>query len=355
MTINKRIKQNSKTWGLTVFILLLSFALIPGCAGGSSQEKSLNGNLITPQIQEKVREVVFSVVGVAGVFDYDYQTFHHVLANGKFINDSTSPTGYRLLLGPSSTTVSHKTEEKRGAGLIIYRDNRRYLVLTSRHILFVPDTTYSYYRDTSGVPTDVIFARSIRTYSSFHIIDQDNRLKAGEVLCTDVRSDLALLVVETTSFVGVPFPYTVGYSKEVEWGDYAYVFGYPRGIKQLTLGIVSHAPYPGNFALDIVARSGYSGGPVFVVRPDGRLELAGVIRSVSISKLKYISPPPDMIPGEFMNEQKIDESKADEYDLIDYGIVYAVGASKIGHFLEESYTLLEKQGIHLPSQFIMNR
>jgi hypothetical protein len=172
------------------------------------------------------------------------------------------------------------------------------------------------------------------------------------VLRIDTRSDLGLVTVASAPALGLPFSYTIAYETEVKWGDLAFVFGYPREIKQLTVGLISPAPYPGAFALNVVGRYGFSGGPVFVIRPGGELELAGIIRGVPVTKLRYLAPPPEVLPSQRLSAEDFKKITAEEYDLIEYGMVYAVGAEKIGRFLKESARDLERRGIFLPDQFL---
>jgi S1-C subfamily serine protease len=335
---------------LIVLLALLGLSL--GCAGQGNHTVIANSHLSSPQLQEKVRRIVSSVVGVAAVFDYRLEFFYHEMAEGRFITDATSPTGYRLTKERDPITVAQKVQKVNGGGLIIYRDERKTLILTSEHILTSPDTILTFLRDAAGKTTNVPSTRAIKKRVTYHVIDQINQLVPAEVLHTDARADLGLVTVVSSPALGMPFPSTIAYKSEVQWGDLAYVFGYPREIKQLTTGIISPAPYPGTFSLDVVGRFGFSGGPVFVIRPDGELELAGIIRGVPVSKFSYVAPPPEALPGQNLAPGDLPKMTAEEFDLIEYGTVYAIGAEKIGRFLKASVPLLEKKGIYLPRQWL---
>ncbi len=88
------------------------------------------------------------------------------------------------------------------------------------------------------------------------------------------------------------------------------------------------------------------------MRPPGELELAGIIRGVPINKLQYVSPPPEIPPGQPLTAEDLTLLTAQEYDQIEYGMVYAVGAERIEKFLRESAPILEKRGIFLPRQLL---
>jgi hypothetical protein len=86
---------------------------------------------------------------------------------------------------------------------------------------------------------------------------------------------------------------------------------------------------------------------VILVRPEGTLELAGIIRSVPVTKVRYLAPPSDALPGQTLTPPQFSDVAVEELDLIEYGTAYAVGAEKIGQFLRESAPLLAKKGISL--------
>ncbi len=334
---------------------LIKFAvlvMLGGCAGHAKRVDLSDYSLLSPRIQEKVRDVVPSVVGVAAVFDYQLEFFQHEQVGGHFVPDAGSPTGYRLAKIANPILSSKKIQKVNGGGVILYRDERNTIILTCEHILSLPDTLRTFYRDVAGNETKILASRGIKKRATFHVIDQINQMEPAEVLYTDARTDLGLVLVATSPALGMPFPLTIAYQNEVKWGDLAFVFGYPREIKQLTVGLISPSPYPGSFALDVIGRFGFSGGPVFVVRPGGELELAGIIRGVPVNKLQYIAPPLEVPPGQFLTKDDLSSLTAQEYDLIEYGMVYAVGAEKIGKFLKDGLPSLEKRGIYLSSHLL---
>jgi S1-C subfamily serine protease len=331
---------------------MISLAVLWGCAG-RGQPVDLSGHsLISPRSQENARAVAPSVVGVAAVVDYRLELFQYEQMAGLFVPDAGSPTGYRLAKVANPITISQKIQKVNGAGLILGRDERHAVILTCEHILTSPDTLRTFYRDAAGHETRVLASRAIKRRATYYVIDQSNQWEMAEVLRHDARSDLGLVLADNSPALGAPFPYRIAFKDEVKWGDLAFVFGYPREIKQLTSGLISASPYPGAFALDVVGRFGFSGGPVFVVRPGGDLELAGVIRGVPVNKLLYIAPPLEAPPGQFLTKEDLAGVTAQEYDLIDYGMVYAVGADRIGKFLKDSLPELEKRGIYLPKHLL---
>jgi hypothetical protein len=334
---------------LPAFILpaLAAFSILSGCASRDKHVELADYSLISPRIQEKVRDVVACVVGVTAVADYRLEFFQHEQVAGRFVPEAGSPTGYRLAKVANPILVSKKIQKVNGGGIILYRDERNTVILTCEHLLTAPDTVRTYYRDASGNETKVLASRGVKKRLTHQVINQINQMLSVEVLHTDPRVDLGLVLVATSPTLGTPFPHRIAYQNETKWGDLAFVFGYPREIKQLTIGMISPSPYPGTFSLDVVGRFGFSGGPVFVVRSGGELELAGVIRGVPVNKLQYVAPPPEVPPGQPLTADDLNLLTAQEYDQIEYGIVYAVGAERIGKFLKDSTPVLEKKGIFL--------
>ncbi|MDZ7360780.1 MAG: serine protease [candidate division KSB1 bacterium] len=335
-------------------ITISFFALACGRASHEARVDLSGHGLISPASQESVRAIVNSVVGISAVVDYRLEFFHHEMRHGQFVPEPGSPTGYRLIAGPNAIKTAKKIQKTSGGGVIISQDTRQTLILTCEHVINSPDTVRTFFRDAEGRETKVLASRAVKRRETCQVINQVNQLEPAEVLYVDPRADLGLLLAQSSPTVGVPFSRAVAYQTELKWGDLAFVFGYPREIKQLSLGFISPSPYPGTFSMDVVARYGFSGGPVLLVRPGGELELAGIIRGVPVSKLRYIAPPPELAPGQNLEVDDLKISMVDEFDLIEYGTVYAVGAERIGKFLKESQAQLQKKGIDLPKRFFPN-
>jgi hypothetical protein len=131
-----------------------------------------------------------------------------------------------------------------------------------------------------------------------------------------------------------------------------YLFGYPRQAKQLTFGIVSPSRYPGNFVVDATTRFGYSGGPMFVVGRDGTLQLAGIVRAMAAEGLDYVAPPPDVEPGETLNDEDVRRLRSARKRLIEYGTTFGVETERIGQFLLQCRGSLAHEGIQLDARFL---
>ncbi len=337
--------------GRVLCLLLLSLALCHCGSGASSRTLQPEQALSSREVQKSLTAVVPSIVGVGAIFNYRVETYNHETPQGKFQPDSTSPTGYLLQAG-NAVSRSEQTERVNGAGLVLQRDTNHTVILTCAHVVVHGDTIKTYYRDSFGRRTDILHSRAVLRRQEFYVLNQSNHLISAELLTADERADLALLRVASNFAVGFPFPFEVAYEEPLVWGDYCYLFGYPKETKQLTSGLVSMLPHEGFFMIDAVARSGFSGGPVFVIRPPRGLQLTGVIRGVSSEKLYYVAPPENALMGEALTPEELQQLSAQEINLINYGAAYAVGPQLIGRFLKAAVPALERSGIQLAGKYL---
>ena len=212
----------------------------------------------------------------------------------------------------------------------------------------MPDTMFEYYRDISGRPTNRIASRAVKVNATCSVLDQTNTQHAARIVVEDSKSDLALVEVEASLALMSEFPCDLTFEKDLTWGDPVYVFGFPQALRQIMTAVVSPAPYPGFFTIDASVRHGYSGGPVLLVRGDGSLALAGIVRSVPGSKLRYLLPPTDLPMGASLTAEDLANTIVAEDDLPEAGMTYVVGISKIKKFLQDNANNIRREGFFPP-------
>ncbi|MDZ7266928.1 MAG: serine protease [candidate division KSB1 bacterium] len=351
MKCHGKVRQCFRRAGRVLWLLLPALALCHCSSGISSRAIQPEHILSSREVQKFLDAVVPSIVGVGAIFNYRLETYNHEMSAGRFLPDSSSPTGYRLQAG-TAVSRSEQTERINGAGLVLHRDEQHTLILTCAHVVLHADTIKTYYRDSAGRRTDILHSRAILRRQEFYVLNQSNHLISAERLTADEHADLALLHVSSSFAVGSPFPFEVGYEEPLAWGDYCYLFGYPRETKQLTSGLVSLLPREDFFMIDAVARSGFSGGPVFVMRPARGLQLTGIIRGVASEKLYYVAPPENALVGQSLTPRELEQSSAQELNLIHYGAAYAVGPQLIGKFLTGAKPVLARLGIYLAKKYL---
>lgn len=252
--------------------LIVSSIACLSCSGSRNADRpSLGQPFLTVELRAELGVLAQSVVSVRTEFEYEIQS-----------DD-----------GEGGITITRDRQTVSGGGLIIHHDRQtsRYVILTSKHLISPKDTTNIFYLDENGAETNVLFARYIIRELAVSAVGGNNLPERSRMVVTDDRYDLALLDVETQNQLGLEFPNQVGYGENLSWGDWVFLFGFPRGIKQMTGGWVSPSPYPRRLAVAAVVRFGYSGGPIFSVsRESGHLVLAGLLESVPLTALEFVAP-----------------------------------------------------------------
>ncbi len=346
------VPPNAQQLIVSVGVCVLLCTLWIGCSSSPSRESQQVAGLDWSRIRSQLQEMQSSVLPVAVETQYRVDIFNYDLVNGRFVRDTGSPTGYLLQKGAAGITTTIQNQEVYGTGILLYQDPHRAVVLTNRHLVTTPDTISTFYQDKEGIATDVLFSRVTKLKSVNLVIALNGWRRAAEVASTDSVSDLGLLIVDWDAPIGNPLSHSLGYDLELDWGSLVVVFGCPRGVKQLALGITSPSPYPGTFAVDAASRFGFSGGPVLVVTEGNNLELCGLIRGTQVDKIQYVAPPPGSLRGQSIGQEGLKELRVEEYATAESGLAFAVDPAAIGRFLRGIGPTLARKGIVLNSRLL---
>jgi hypothetical protein len=321
---------------LCIPVLGLFMALSLSCARTVHRSDAVNVGIFSETVRQQLRTVERSVVGVGAAYTYRVEILKESHDTKQAVWDVVA--------------VSDTIIETYGAGLVLHHDDSRAVILTVHHLLRSDDTIITYRRSPEGKETNIPATRAIKIKSTYFVDDQTPDLKNAEILCTDRRSDLGLLVAEMSLPKGLGFGLSIAYDRTMQLGEIVYLFGFPRQTKQVTFGIVSPSRYPGNFVIDAVTRFGYSGGPIFAVGEDGALALAGIVRAMAAEEIDFVAPPPDAFPGSQLSPEELARVRASRKHLIEYGMTFGIEAERIGQFLTGCRTTLQGRGIVLPPQ-----
>jgi len=341
----------------TLCSLLLVTCFLGGCASQKHTAFSRSQlSFLSDNMRNEIRKVEKSVVGINTQVKYDIQKFDYELYHGSYVLDPSSPVKYKLHDTNGNAGILHESDVKTlsGGGLLIDIDqqNSVYTLITSSHLVSPQDTTDIYYVDANGVQTDLLYARYIVTDVIISVVGTGVWRADATLISSDPVSDLAIIQVKTANYVGFVFPNAVGYGMNLSWGDWVFIFGYPKGVKQMTGGWISKAPYRGTLAVDAVVRFGFSGGPVFAVSPrDGTLSFVGVIKSVPRRMLNYITHDGTLPPGYHLKEEDVSKLLVKEEVMVEYGTAYFVAPKAIRKFFQFSRTALKNAGIDLASKY----
>lgn len=180
-----------------------------------------------------------------------------------------------------AASVRYVTNTSSGTATLIHRRGRRVAVVTTAHIIDFPGRVVTAFRDDPGhVQTASFKDRQVNYVPAF---PDDGRL---EIVALDRERDIAVLGREFSTPVegSLPeFPHPAGAARELEWGTFVYVAGFPMGYAMITKGTVSspNRDDDGAFLIDAPFNRGFSGGVVVAIR-DGvpNFELVGMAKSV---------------------------------------------------------------------------
>lgn len=236
-----------------------------------------------------------------------------------------------------------------GTATVIYARNRQVALLTCAHVVDFPDTVYSFYDRANTL------IKSIAVKDNQIIYTTD--LPEGgqvEILLTDKKLDIALLGKKLTKdpqFVITTFDYPFGMARELEWGSFVYLFGYPIGNKMITKGIVSNPRNDkGNtFLVDAPFNRGSSGSIVLAIR-DGipNFELVGIANSASANIDYVLGPDKDVDPREMNTYLPFTgELYLKQKEEIRYGVTRIIAIEAIEKLLKKNHRRLMEQGYDL--------
>lgn len=200
-------------------------------------------------------------------------------------------------INPRRTAVTKGffSESVHGSATIIKNENNKIVVLTCAHIVDYPDSLFSWFIDDNNRQTNILESVSVKKKQNNFIreLPESGEL---EIIVSDSDLDIAFLgntFPEINVYNNPVFAYPVGEAKQLEWGSFVYIMGFPAGYQMVTRGIVSN-PKPnkkGEFIIDALFNQGISGGIVLAVR-DGvpNFELVGIAKSVSASYKNVLKP-----------------------------------------------------------------
>lgn len=337
-----------------VTLILNGQMLLSGCVKKISLTEMQSGySLLSEEVKKEIKRVEKSVIGVNASIRYEIQTFDYKFRDGKLIPDKSSPFRYKLKPGGIVKTKDEKTLSGGGIVLDYSFQSNVYTILTSSHLVAPKDTVDIFYTDSNGVSTDVLFQRIIVKNIYLSVLGQGNLRVKADLISHDPVDDIALISAQTERQFATEFHNGLGYDLNLTWGDWTFLFGYPKEVKQMTGGWVSKSPYRGTFTLDAVVRYGFSGGPVFALSKNRtRLVLVGLIKSVPTSTLDYIAPQTILPPGYILNTEDLNQLIVRKLNLVAYGTAYCVGPKRIQAFLKASSAALSNNGIRLHKKYL---
>lgn len=243
-----------------------------------------------------------------------------------------------------------------GTAVTIYSQNGSVALLTCSHIITFPDTIIAYRYDDYGLQTKYVESISIKEKQVIYVAGFPEGSQV-DILADDPKNDIALIGRKygpQKSLFFASFRYPFGKAKEVEWGTFVYIIGYPINFKMITKAIVSSPRRDdnGSFLVDAVVNPGFSGGFVLAIR-DGvpNFELIGMVQWVPEEDENLIYPENlktrtsynPVIPYE-------GNLYVRKHTSIRYGIARVIPVELISDFLLKNKEKIERQGFYLNLQ-----
>ena len=257
------------------------------------------------------------------------------------------------LLKQKVDSVAYGNNSLSGTAFTVSSENGAIALITCAHIVSFPDTIVAYRTDKNGMTTPYIETISIKDRESIYVAGFPEGSEV-DLLAKDDQADIALIGKKYSSQTGfrIPvLPYPVGFSKQLEWGTFVYLFGYPINYQMVTKAIVSspNRDSQGSFLVDAVVNPGFSGGLVLAIR-DGvpHFELVGMVQWVPEEDEVFLAPQKlgsgrkynTLIPYEGDIYPKIHKS-------IKYGITKIISVESIKDFLQKNRVMLKSEGYEI--------
>jgi len=240
-----------------------------------------------------------------------------------------------------------------GTAVTVHSQNGNVALLTCAHTITFPDTIIAYKYDDLGYATQFIESISIKEKQVIYVAGFPEGSQV-DILAIDNQSDIALIGRKYGSQEGIFFPtfnYPLGKAKEVEWGTFVYLVGYPINFKIITKAIVSspRRDDAGSFLVDAVVNPGFSGGFVLAIR-DGvpNFELIGMVQWVPEEEESLIYPENPKTKSKYNPVVPYEGNLyVRKHSSIRYGIAKIIPVENIMTFLLENKSYLNKQGFYI--------
>ncbi|HKB86731.1 MAG TPA: serine protease [Ignavibacteriaceae bacterium] len=240
-----------------------------------------------------------------------------------------------------------------GTAFTVSSENGAIALITCAHIVSFPDTIMVFRENPDGSTSPFVETISIRDKETIYVAGFPEGSEV-ELLAKDDQADIAILGKKYSGQTGfrVPvFPYPIGKSKELEWGTFVYLFGYPINYQMVTKAIVSspNRDSQGSFLVDAVVNPGFSGGLVLAIR-DGvpHFELVGMVQWVPEDEETYLAPQ-KLGSGKSYNTLIPYTGKAYPFNhkSIKYGITKIIPVEAIKEFLNKNRIMLKSEGYEI--------
>ena len=333
--------------------------------------------------------ITFGLLYYAGCSSISYETIYPTLNDGKYDSEfpykSTSEelkkisetiqrvnttAFYKIFVFPEYENItledlqkikpSQKAEKEiiadnstSGTAVVVYSENGNVALLTCAHTLTFQDTILAFRMKEDGSYSEYLESISIKEKQVIYVAGFPEGSQV-EILAIDEESDLALIGKNYGAQKNIFYPafkYPLGNAKEVEWGTFVYLMGYPINFKMITKAIVSSPKKDGDgsFLVDAVINPGFSGGLVLAIR-DGvpNFELIGIVQWVPEEEESLLYPQTIKTNSAYNPVIPYDgDIFVRKHKSIRYGITKVIPVENIRKFILSNKTALNNKGFYV--------
>lgn len=295
---------------------------------------------ITPQVKE-----IQSSLALLNCTAY-YTQYNFAFSDEVWKEDLTDPATLK------KADVKNINRSSAGTGMVLAIRNKKILLLTCNHVIDYPSEVYEHYSKFYGDNYVNIY---LKKKKQTQFISYKDNIIDMEVIATDSRNDMVLLSgksnIENIE-LGRP-NIKLGNSRDLRTGNFIYVFGFPKGHKMVSSGIVSMDDKREDvFLIDTPFNRGMSGGIVYAIRDDSpNFELVGMATSSAANFEFILKPNEDVINKKMYNKSLPYEGSIyiEEKARIRYGITYVNNIDLILDFLRRNKEKIEAAGFKIDS------
>jgi hypothetical protein len=340
-----------------LFLLMITLLILISCS-------TITYEKVYPTLLDGKYDSEFPYRGSSDELERISQTVQRINSTGFYKTYLFSPSNRVTLEDIRNNPIKNLADKTgyadqstSGTGTIIYFKQGRVALLTCAHVVNYPDTVISYIPDAEGFNSEYLDAVLIKDDQAIYVagFPEGSNL---EIIAIDEQMDIVIIgrnYYQLRNYTFPVFNYPTGNAKDLEWGSFVYVFGYPMNYQMITKALVSspNRDGEGSFLVDAVVNQGYSGGIVLAIR-DGvpNFELVGIVQWVpeemenviAPSKRKDNEPYNSLVP--YKGDLFVKRNSS-----IKYGITKIISTESILEFLESNKTLLYDEGYYLENYF----
>ncbi|MGF1671259.1 MAG: serine protease [Balneolaceae bacterium] len=239
-----------------------------------------------------------------------------------------------------AVNITAQNETRAGTAVIFTESNNNLALLTASHIVNHPDTIWHFSQNAQEqIGTPPVDAVSVKIREAHSIFERDT-FGPLDLIIADRNLDLAVLATRFDVKSGLTAgTIKTGNSSLLEWADFVYVAGYPKGIKMITSGLVSLTDQRsrGGFSLDASFNRGFSGGIILAANNrTNELEWVGLLTNTT-ADIEYILTPGFMTDDQYNPEIPYTGAiYIERKNRINYGLSHSVDINQIRNFLRQN-------------------